>query len=45
LLVLGADADARDDVFDAPPLGWARHNDAAAAVAVLEPVTSTAGAD
>jgi hypothetical protein len=38
---LGADPDARDDAFDATPLGWARYNDAPGVIEILEPVTTS----
>jgi ankyrin repeat protein len=40
LLERGADPNIRDARFDATPLGWARHFDQAALVALLEPVTA-----
>jgi hypothetical protein len=40
LLALGADPDIRDARFDSTPLGWARHFDQPALVALLEPVTA-----
>lgn len=42
LLERGADPDVRDRRFEAPPLGWARHADQPALVALLESVTSEA---
>lgn len=39
LLELGADPNVRDTEFDAPPLGWARHQGHEEVAALLEPVT------
>ena len=39
LLAHGADPNVHDRRFDATPLGWARHADHAALVALLEPLT------
>jgi ankyrin repeat protein len=39
LLALGADPNVRDRRFDATPLGWARHFDRRATIALLEDVT------
>ena len=39
LLELGADPELRDTEFDAPALGWARHNGHAEVAALLEPLT------
>jgi hypothetical protein len=39
LLELGADPNARDTAFDAPPLGWARHGGHDEVAARLEPLT------
>jgi hypothetical protein len=40
LLDLGADPNIKDTRFDSTPLGWARHFDQHAMVALLEPLTS-----
>jgi hypothetical protein len=40
LLERGADPNIHDARFDATPLGWARHFEQPALVALLEPVTS-----
>lgn len=39
LLDLGADPNVVDESFDAPALGWARHNGHEEVVAILEPLT------
>lgn len=39
LLDLGADPNARDNAFDAPALGWARHEGHDGVIALLEPLT------
>ncbi|MBK5222758.1 MAG: ankyrin repeat domain-containing protein [Acidimicrobiia bacterium] len=39
LLTLGADPNLHDRAFDAPALGWARHNGHDEAAAILEPLT------
>jgi hypothetical protein len=43
LLSLGADPNIRDTRFDDTPLGWARHFDRPAMIALLEPLTSSRG--
>lgn len=40
LLRLGADPDIRDARFDSTPLGWARHFEQQALIALLEPLTA-----